>query len=304
MSRASSKENAAVVKLRQCLRGLGEVRPPSDAEEPILAFSVRKAVASWLVEINNADELKEAGVTPRSTALFYGPPGCGKTTLAHHLAARLGVPLVIVGSENLFGKYFGEAERNVASLFEGLRMVETPCVVLLDEIDAIGSKRGDASESGGATAARNSALNVLLRKIEDYRGVMIGATNLSDRLDPALWRRFGMQIDVALPSADERYAIFARYAAPFEFGEEAFEILTDLSEGAPPSLLRQLIEGVKRLLIIGDRIGVSTTSPVQTFRAALSQNRPHPDYAPPALWDNPDAVETLALIDWPPRRAA
>ena len=302
IGRLSQQQSPAHI-LRGLLSGMGEVRAPEEAEEPILAEPVRKAVMSWLIELNHREQLAAVNVKPRATALLYGPPGCGKTTLAHHLSARLGVPLVLIGSENIFGRYLGQSEGNVSSLFNALAQAQTPCVVLLDEIDAIGSKRGStANDGGGAGAARNSTLNVLLRKIEEFSGVLIGATNLHSNIDPALWRRFGMQIDVALPGPDERYAILSRYGEPFDFGEDALEILTDLTEGAAPSLLRQVMEGVKRLLILGSKIGIQTGDPMSTFRAVISQNAPHPDYDPAPLWADPKLVDELRGIDWPPAR--
>ena len=289
-------------ELRAKLSGIGDVRDPGEAEEPILSGSVRQAIMGWLVEINNAAALEEVGIKPRSTALLFGPPGCGKTTLAHHLAARLGVPLVCVGSEGIFTANLGGSEQKVARLFDALAKCETPCVVLLDEIDAIGGKRVQESGGGGARSAMNSTLNIMLRRIEEYRGVLIGATNFSESLDSALWRRFGMQIDVGLPGPDERYAILRRYAEPFDLGDDAFELLTDLTDGAAPSLLRQLMEGVKRLLVVGAKIGTPAVDPVATFKVILSQVRPHPDYTPPALWKDTRQVDLLDGITWPPQR--
>lgn len=289
--------------LKRALAGIGEIRAPNEAEEPILEATVRRAVHSWLVELNNVDALAAAGIKPRSTALLYGPPGCGKTTLAHHLAARLGIPMILVGSEGIFESRLGESEGNVVKLFDAIEASETRALLFLDEIDAIGAKRV-AERGGGATAARNSTLNVLLRKIEAFDGILVGATNLADMLDPALWRRFGMQIDVALPDADARFAILKRYGEPFIFDEEAIDVLTDLTAGAAPSLLRQVMEGVKRLLVVGPKIGFVTDDPVTTFAAVLAQNKPHPDYAPPPLWSDPKAVEELRGMSWPPVRAA
>lgn len=299
-----SAGRADLEALKRALSGIAEVRAPEEAEEPILEASVRRTVHAWLVELNNADALREVGIKPRSTALLYGPPGCGKTTLAHHLAARLGIPMIMVGSEGIFTPSLGGSEGKVAKLFDAIASSNARALVFLDEIDAVGAKRAAETGGGGARAAMNSTLNVLLRKIEAFDGVLIGATNLADMLDPALWRRFGMQIDVALPDADARFAILKRYGEPFEFEEEAIEVLTDLTAGAAPSLLRQVMEGVKRLLVVGPKIGFPAADPVVTFGAVIAQNRPHPDYAPPPLWAAPDAVNDLASMTWPPRRPA
>lgn len=295
-------DRSSIEKIRNVIGSLGEVWAPDEAEEPILEASVRRAVHGWLVELNHADQLAAVGIKPRSTALLYGPPGCGKTTLAHHLAARLGIPLIGVGSENLFESRLGGSEQNVARLFDGLAAVETKCIVFLDEIDAIGAKRVAEKGGGGARSAMNSTLNVLLRRIERFDGILIGATNLAEILDPALWRRFGMQIDVALPDDEARFAILKRYGAPFDLGDETLDILTDLTSGAAPSLLRQLMEGVKRLLVVGGKIGFTTDSPVTTFSAVLAQAKPHPDYTPPPLWARPELVRDLAEVSWPPMR--
>ncbi|MCC0809414.1 ATP-binding protein [Methylobacterium sp. W2] len=296
-----SKVEAAVSHLTGKLRGLADVRSPTDAEEPILGGGVRSSIFGWLAEINAADELAAVGIKPRSTALLSGPPGCGKTTLAHHLSARLGVPLVCVGAENIFGKYLGESEGNIAKLFDTLALADTSAVILIDEIDAIGAKRSDET-GGGATSARNSMLTVLLRRIEEFKGVLVAATNRPDSLDPALWRRFGMQIVVDLPDDDARFAILKRYGMPFDFGDDAIEILTDLTDGAAPSLLRQLMEGVKRSLVLGDRIRQPATTAAGTFATIIAQSKPHPDYEPPPLWQNPSLVSKLQDLPWPPKR--
>lgn len=300
--RRQSNVNADVSALASKLRGLADVRGPGEAEEPILAPGVRASIFGWLAEINAADELRAVGLKPRSTALLSGPPGCGKTTLAHHLAARLGVPLVCVGAENIFKPHLGESEASVARLFDTLAIIKTSAVIFIDEIDAIGSKRTD-EQGGGATAARNSTLTVLLRRIEEFKGVLMAATNRPDALDPALWRRFGQQISVDLPDDDARYAILTMYGRPFDFGDEAIEILTDLTDGAAPSLLRQTMEGVKRMLVIGDGIRQPASDPVTAFRTIIAQSKPHPDYEPPPLWRDPGLVSHLAGIAWPPARA-
>lgn len=294
-------------ELRRALRGRGEVLEPHEAEEPILASIVRGAMFGWLAELNAREELSAVGIKPRASALLSGPPGCGKTTLAHHLAARLGVPMVNVGAEHIMGMYLGESEGNVAGIFRALEAFGKPCVLFLDEIDAIGSKRTDTSgDTGGAGSARNSTITVLLRKIEAFNGILIAATNRADTLDQALWRRFGMQIEVALPDDDARWAILKRYGEPFLFDEETLDCLTELTDGAAPSLLRQLMEGVKRLLVLGERIRQPATSAAAAFGAIAAQTKPHPDYEPPLLWSQTskalEEITRAAKGQWPPAR--
>ncbi len=291
----------AIDLLRSKFGDLAEVRAPADAEEPILAPAVRGAIFEWLAEINSRAELAAAKLTPRSTALLSGPPGTGKTTIAHHLAARLGLPLIIVGAENLLGAMLGESEAKVATLFTRLR--GTKAVVLIDEIDAIGAKR---DQMGGSSAgqAKVSTLTVLLRKIESFEGLLVAATNRPQALDEALWRRFHLQLTVDLPGGDERFAILRRYGLPYAFADDDLELLTDLTAGASPALLKGLMEGIKRSLVIGRKLGWRIDDPVHVVLRVLGGISPPPEITAPPLWCEDDAVDRLAAMSWPPRREA
>lgn len=297
---AHGESDAAAAKLRQALGSLAEVLAPSEAEEPILAAPVRAALAEWLAEISAAKDLAAVGIKPRSTALLYGPPGTGKTTLAHHLAARLNIPMVTVGAENLISKYLGESGRNVSGLFEGVKRADARCLIFIDEIDAIGSKR-ENNGGGGADNERTATLSVVLRKIEQFSGLMIAATNLHEQLDPALWRRFSMQIEVARPEHEARFAIIKRYLAPFDWDDEAIELLAHYTEGAPPSLLRQVMEGVKRSLVLGPRLRRQVATAEDVLRPIVASVRVHSAYTPPPLWsDTARCMVGLGAYPWPP----
>lgn len=286
--------------IKQALSKFADVLMPQEAEEPILAPNVRAAVFEWLTEVRAADDLKAVGIKPRRTALLYGPPGCGKTTLAHHFAARLGLPLACVRSESLINSYLGSTGQNIGQLFDAMAETEGKVVIFFDEVDALGGRR---MNDQGASVERANSLNVLLRRIERFDGIALAATNRQDFLDSALWRRFDMQISVDLPGADERFAIIRRYAAPFEPTDDDIDLLVELTAGASPALLRALMEGVKRTLIVGPRTGRKIDDPGEVFASVVAAVAPAPEYAPPPLWELDDFRDISRLLVWPmPRK--
>ena len=299
----AARQESATSKLRRATRGLGEVLAPEDADEPILAPVARAALFEWLNELGAAEELKQAGLKPRTTALLHGPPGCGKTTLVHHLAARLGLPMLTVGAESLFDSAFGASERNMAKLFDAVEASEVRCVLFLDEIDAIGVKRQE-DRGGGATHARGAMLTVMLRRMEHWDGgLMAAATNRPEALDTALWRRFGLQVAIDLPGDDERFAILRRYLHPWSLPEDDVDRICALTDGASPALLRGVAEGIKRALVLGARMGWEINDPVAVLARIVAGLRPPPEIEPPPLWEGRDVMRKgLAGLSWPPVR--
>ncbi|QDV34938.1 AAA family ATPase [Tautonia plasticadhaerens] len=274
-----------------------EVLKPEEAEPPILSPAIRLAVRQWLVELAAEEELASYGLKPRRTAMLSGPPGCGKTTLAHHFSARLGLPLILVNMASLITSFLGGTGQNVNKLFDAVRAQSQECILFLDEFDSVASKR--VSGARNADNERNSIVISLLQKIDTFPGIMIAATNRSDDIDPAIWRRFGMQLEILEPDADARFAILTRYLAPMTLPEESMELLTEVTAGASPAVLRQLMEGLKRDVILAPRYGQPVEAKAVLSRLVASV-RPHAEAVMPPLWTETWAMESIAKMPWPP----
>ncbi|HEX3579629.1 MAG TPA: ATP-binding protein [Thermoanaerobaculia bacterium] len=136
---------------------------------------------------------------------FAGPPGTGKTICAEAIAHSLGMKLLVVDYAELESMWMGETPKNIAAAFRSA--VEQNAVLFFDEADAIAVRR-----SAGAALAQeresNVTVNVLLREVEAFNGVVIFATNLAANFDPAFERRIRTHVRFLMPGADERERIW------------------------------------------------------------------------------------------------
>lgn len=279
----------------------GLLLTPAESEAPVLARPVRSAVHAWLGEIQYGDELAQVGLKPRNSAMLSGPPGCGKTTLAHHLAARLGMPLLLIDTTALISKYVGQTGEQIGDLFRAIREAEEEIVLFLDEFDALAHKRVKTDQT--SAVEKNNIVIAMLQQLDRNDTIWLAATNRRDNIDAAIWRRFGMHLELGLPDDEGRFAILKRYLAPFEVPDGGLDLLCAMTEGATPALLRQLMEGIKRELVLGARFDrpMDARSVVERVAAALS---PIDDLPAPPLWESFAACAPhIERLPWPPERA-
>lgn len=284
---------------RENLEKFGEVLYPREAAEPILAAPTRAALIEWLEELWAVEELSAAGLKPRHRAIFSGAPGGGKTTLAHHLAARLGLPLLVVESDTIIDKYVGASEQNAAALFRAAAAFE--CVLFFDEFDTLAHKRVAASQ--GADRAANNLINTMLQRIERHKGIIIAATNRHEDIDPAIWRRFELHVDLVMPDQPARERIVGRYLAPFVLSPDNLTAFARDLRGASPALIRQLCEGLKRNLVLGARLGWPMGR-AEVFSRVLAAIDVHADLQRPPLWDLGAKADGVLAMNWPLKSAA
>ncbi len=163
--------------------------------EPVYTEQVQNTLSRLVEERQHLGVLLEAGLDPTRTVLFTGPPGVGKTLGARWVARELGLPLMILDLSAVMSSYLGRTGSNLRHVLDYAKSID--CVLLLDELDAIAKRRDDSGEIGEL----KRLVTVLLQQLDDWpsSGLLIAATNHSDLLDPAVWRRFEQLVDFELP---------------------------------------------------------------------------------------------------------
>jgi SpoVK/Ycf46/Vps4 family AAA+-type ATPase len=194
-------------------RGLARaIEPRRTFEDVVLPPSTRQAIDYALTQIRNHDLIfRRWGLAERHDRgiglafNFAGPPGTGKTICAEAIAHQLGLRLLLVNYAEIESRWAGETSKNVAAVFRAA--ADQNAVLFFDEADAIAARRF-ASLGHGYEREANAVVNVLLRELEEFGGVVIFATNLAANFDPAFERRIRTHILFELPGEVDREKIW------------------------------------------------------------------------------------------------
>lgn len=161
------------------------------------------------------DRLAHHGLRYRQKILLYGYPGCGKTMGAERIAWNTGLTLVKIRFDAMVSSYLGETATNLREVFE--TAAASPCLLFIDECDALAKSREDSQEVGEIKRVVNTFLQ-LLDEYEVSNGLLVAATNLTKFLDEAVWRRFDDVIEVPKPTDLEIEAILKQTLSSVEVG--------------------------------------------------------------------------------------
>jgi SpoVK/Ycf46/Vps4 family AAA+-type ATPase len=193
----------------------------------VLNKSVYKQIEKFVEYYENTSKLINQGIKVPNSILLYGPPGCGKNKLASYICAKTNLPLITARLDGMISSYLGSTAKNIRAIFEYAHAV--PCILFLDEFDAIAKVRDDNNELGELKRVVNS----LLQNIDNLTNgsIIIAATNHDHLLDPAVWRRFGFKINIAKPDTTSRMSLINSFLSGKELSDKDTEIAATVFDG-------------------------------------------------------------------------
>lgn len=225
--------------------------------------------------IKNPEIFKRIGIQPPKGVLLYGPPGTGKTLLAKIVASTMDVTFIKVVASSLIEKYIGESAKMVREMFAYARL-KAPCIIFLDEIDAIGGARTNESNSSDREVQRT--LMELLNQLDgfsDLDGVkVIMATNRPDILDPALLRpgRLDRKIEISLPNEHGRKEILKIHSKNMNQDQIDLDTIVKMSSGFNGADLRNVCTEAGMMALRDDRDYVINDDFIKSVRK-ISENK-------------------------------
>ena len=196
--------------------------------------------------LHNPQKYMEIGATMPKGLLLVGPPGTGKTMLAKAVAGEADVPFFSMSGSEFVEMFVGRGAAKVRDLFKQAKE-KAPCIVFIDEIDAIGGKRSNGGGMGGHDE-REQTLNQLLTEMDGFEGnsgvIILAATNRPETLDPALTRpgRFDRRVPVELPDLKGREAILKVHSKKVKLSDDVdFNRIARMASGASGAELANII---------------------------------------------------------------
>lgn len=187
---------SSVCELKPLHDSIYERIPGITFDDLVLSNEVSKQTKDFIEEHHRKDLLRSYNLEPKHKVLLFGPPGNGKTSVAEAIAHSLMLPFVTLHYEDVIHSYLGETAKKLDQVFEHVKTRH--CVLFMDEFEAISKERGDQLESGEIKRLVSSLLTQIERLPPNV--IVIAATNHTDMIDKAFWRRFQMHVEMKKPT--------------------------------------------------------------------------------------------------------
>ncbi|MHA2363368.1 MAG: proteasome-activating nucleotidase [Candidatus Hodarchaeales archaeon] len=260
------------------VRGLEVLERPDITYNDIggLSEQVRDVAEALELSIREPELFEQVGIESPKGVLLFGPPGTGKTLIAKAVAHETNTRFISVIGSELVQKYIGEGARLVREVFRYARK-NSPAIIFIDELDAIGSRRLDIGTSGDREVQRT--FMQLLSELDGFepRGQVkiIAATNRPDILDPALLRpgRFDRHIDIPFPDLEGRKDIFEIHTKFMNLRKDVdLTILAELTDGSTGADIKVICTEAGMNAIRGKRVRVKHSDFMHALEKVFSKN--------------------------------
>jgi SpoVK/Ycf46/Vps4 family AAA+-type ATPase len=239
LPRAKGIDMASFYTAKECTRKVKRI---------ILPPQNRQIVEEFITILGMKEKFERHDVPIPNKVVMFGPPGTGKTLTAFYMASRLEIPLILVRLDAIIHSHLGETASNVRKIFDYAKT--SPCVLFLDEFDAIARTR----ENNDEVKEMARVVNTLLQCLDEFEGdsIFMAATNLEAELDNAIWRRFDTKMTYSLPDEAGREEYISLLLGEFGHEEGVQEIASDRLAGCSYADMEQIVLKAKRKAIIED----------------------------------------------------
>ena len=250
------RANTVAVPLPQPVSSLGLslIRVSKKLADIELVPKTRKQIEALIKEHRAVRLLRAKGFEPRRKVIFSGPPGCGKSLTAGAIANELSLDFYVVRMDAVIGSYLGQTATNLRKLFSFAE--SNPCVVLFDELDALGRTRGNSMDVGEL----DRVVIALMQELEFAQplGLILASSNLPKSLDHALWRRFETHVSLERPGMPALRAFCLKIAKKFDGALPPSVIIQATKQPSYAEAERVIVDHfrAKALSLIGDVDGV------------------------------------------------
>jgi SpoVK/Ycf46/Vps4 family AAA+-type ATPase len=227
--------------------------PQIDATQIVLSKYSQEAILNFTESYKRRDILLKSGFDASNSLLLYGPPGCGKTTVAQFISSITGLPLVTARLDGLVSSLLGSTAKNIRKIFDYASKRE--CILFLDEFDVVAKLRDDKNELGELKRVVNS----LIQNIDTFSddSILIAATNHDELLDPAIWRRFTNVLALDKPQKEEIHQLLQVLlngkVTNFLEVLKKMDSIEDALLGLSHSDIKTIIFNAMRRVILSDR---------------------------------------------------